>query len=121
MLAKNKKIIGNFGENIAKKYIIKKGYKIIAQNKNFSNYEIDIIAQIKNKIVFFEVKTSSNYSLSDPEDYIDNRKLKNLKKASYIYSREERKSLEKIFFDLLAIKIDSKKKIATVKHYKNIC
>lgn len=121
MLAKNTKTIGDFGEKIAKNYIIQKGYTIVAKNINFSNYEVDIIAELKNNIIFFEVKTSSEFSLSAPEDYINNRKLKNLKKAAYIYSRKEKKALVDIYFDLLAIKVNRTRGTAKIKHYKNIC
>jgi len=121
MLANNNKKIGEYGELIAREYILKKGYKVLDVNKNFSNYEIDIIASIDKKIIFFEVKTSSEYSKSVPEDYITKQKLRNLKNASFIFSRKNKKPLEMIYFDLLAVIVFNSKKIAKIKHYKNIC
>lgn len=121
MLAKNTGKIGDYGENIASIFLEKNGYKILFKNKNFSNQEVDIIASLKNKFYIIEVKTSSHNSQTDPEDYINKRKLINLKKAGHFFSRENRVSLNLIYFDLIAIKIDKINKKAKIKHYKNIC
>ena len=121
MLAKNTDKIGDYGENIASIFLEKNGYKILFKNKNFSNQEVDIIATIKEKYYIVEVKTSSQNSLSDPEDYINQRKLINLKKAAYAFSKENKINLDLIYFDLIAIKIDRLNKKAKIKHYKNIC
>ena len=40
-----KKNIGNLGEDLARQYLLKKGYKIIAQNIRWKRYEIDLIVQ----------------------------------------------------------------------------
>ena len=121
MLAKNTREIGDFGENIASIFLKKKGYKILFKNKNFSNQEVDIIASLKNSFYIVEVKTSSYNSYSEPENYINQRKLINLKKAGHAFSRENRIPLEYIFFDLIAVKIDKINKKAKIKHYKDIC
>ena len=52
-----KKIIGDLGEELAKQYLLKKGYKIITQNIRWKRYEIDLIAQKDDWLVFVEVKT----------------------------------------------------------------
>jgi putative endonuclease len=49
--------IGNFGEDLAAKYLEDRGYKIIGRNVNFPFGEIDIIANFKGIIVIVEVKT----------------------------------------------------------------
>ncbi|MDA3839958.1 MAG: YraN family protein [Patescibacteria group bacterium] len=121
MLAKNTQKTGAFGEKIAKDFLEKKGYKIIDNNINFSNQEVDIIAKLKGNFFIVEVKTSSEKSLVDPEDYIDNRKLQNLKKAAFSFSAKNKVKLENIYFDLIAIKLKNNNKTATIKHYKNIC
>jgi len=121
MLAKYSKKIGDFGEEIASTYLEKKGYKILNKNINFSNQEVDIIASLKNYFYIIEVKTSSLSSSSKPEDYINQKKLNNLKKAAYQFSRINKIKLENIYFDLIAISIDKPNNKAKIKHYKNIC
>lgn len=44
-------------EEIAKNYLLKKGYKFIASNVQQSHYEIDLIMQDGEFLVFIEVKS----------------------------------------------------------------
>lgn len=73
----NKKI-GDYGEDIACKFLISKGYKII--DKNFRNRfgEIDLICLKNNILTFTEVKTRyySNYGL--PKEAVNFNKRKNI-------------------------------------------
>ena len=51
LYSNNNKEVGHLGESLACEFLEKNGYKIIERNKHFSKYcEIDIIAQIKNKL-----------------------------------------------------------------------
>ena len=60
------KIIGKVGEDIAKNFLIKKGYKILEMNYRFSRVaEIDIIATKKDILHFVEVKTRTQEFLSN--------------------------------------------------------
>ena len=121
MLAKNTRKIGDYGEDIASIFLEKKGYKVVNRNIYFSNQEVDIIAIVGEKHYIIEVKTSSQNSVAEPEDYMNQRKLVNLKKAGRAFSRRHRISMENIYFDLIAIKLDRVNNRATIKHYKNIC
>ncbi|MCK5060958.1 YraN family protein [Candidatus Parcubacteria bacterium] len=112
--------IGNFGEKLAKKYLIKKGYEILALNKQISHKELDIIASINGFIVFVEVKTRLSTDLYLAEEALSMFKLKRLKRAvsSYIYWKEINADLARL--DLIAITINPLTKIAKIKHFKDI-
>ncbi|SES67074.1 putative endonuclease [Natronincola peptidivorans] len=74
----NKKT-GNYGEALSKKYLIDKGYFIIATNYRTKVGEIDIIAQKDDIVVFIEVKTRKNSTFGLPRESV------NFKKQSTIY------------------------------------
>ena len=59
---------GKIGEEIARRYLVLIGMKIICSNYKTKFGEIDIIAKLENKIVFIEVKsrTSKDYGLAAP-------------------------------------------------------
>lgn len=61
------KDIGNQGEDLAVKFLVEKGYKIIKRNWHFGKLEIDIIAMDKDTLVFVEVKTRSSGYIVEPE------------------------------------------------------
>jgi len=117
MSIKSKKL-GDFGEILAKNYLIKRGYKILAQNYKNSYQEIDIIAKIKEKYVFIEVKTRES-ELEYPENALNYKKTNNLKKAISAYLVKNQ-GISHFQLDLIAIKIDKNSKMANIKHYKDI-
>lgn len=57
----NKKIIGNWGESVAKNYLENKGYAILETNWRHHHFELDIIAY-KNGVIGVEVKTRRNHA-----------------------------------------------------------
>ena len=54
-----KRLLGNFGERAAARYLVKHGYLIIERNYVAESGEIDIIAERGGVRVFVEVKTRS--------------------------------------------------------------
>ncbi|MFH1744782.1 MAG: YraN family protein [bacterium] len=115
---KNK--VGRFGEELAKKYLIKKGYFIIGQNIKLSYKELDIVARHENKIIFIEVKTKISNKFGTADENMNSRKLHHLKKAIGMYVENKRLDPDNIRLDLISIDIDRIKKIAKIKHYKDI-
>jgi len=57
----DKKIIGNWGEAVAKNYLENKGYAVLETNWRYHRFELDIIAY-KNGVVGIEVKTRRNHT-----------------------------------------------------------
>ncbi|MCK5211773.1 YraN family protein [Candidatus Parcubacteria bacterium] len=112
--------IGNFGEKLAKNYLTKHGYKILALNKQISHKEIDIIASIKGFYIFIEVKTRLNTNPYLAEEALSTFKLRRLKRAisSYIYWKEINADLVRV--DFVAITLNPLTKIAKIKHFKDI-
>ncbi len=52
-----KKEIGDLGEKIARRYLMHRGYWILAKNWRHGKDELDIIARTYKELVFTEVKT----------------------------------------------------------------
>ena len=69
---------GRLGEEIAKKYLEKNGYKIIEQNFKTKYAEIDLVAKQKNELVFVEVRTKKGEIFGTPEESLNQKKLKKL-------------------------------------------
>lgn len=117
MLTQKRKL-GDFGEMLAKNYLIRRGYLILAQNYQSSYHEIDIIAKIKGKYVFVEVKTRES-GLEDPENALNEHKTNNLKKVISAYLAKN-KGISEFQLDLIAVRVNKGNKIANIKHYKEI-
>lgn len=82
----NTREIGALGEDIAERYLKKRGYKILSRNYSCRGGEIDIICFRFGKLVFVEVKARSNDLFGRPLDAVDAEKIKRIKKAARDFS-----------------------------------
>lgn len=111
----NKKI-GNAGEDLACRYLEKRGYKILKRNKHYSRFcEIDIIAEYKNTLVFVEVKTRTTNDFGTPFEAITKSKYENIKKGIQFYLQEHK--FQKHRIDVIGITLKPELKI---EHLKNV-
>ncbi len=108
--------LGKLGENLAQKFLIDNGFEIVATNWRCRKYEVDIIANKDNMLVFVEVKTRTPCGVSTPEDSMNRAKQKQLVEAADIYIKEHNINLE-ARIDLISIFIKDKK--YWVKHTEN--
>lgn len=95
-------LLGKSGEEEAVKYLISKGYDIIACNWRHKRIEIDIIAGNDDYIVFVEVKTRSSSEWGNPEDSVDDLRIKRMVEAADYYVIEHHISLP-VRFDVVAL------------------
>mgnify|MGYP004578719027 FL=1 len=109
--------IGKNGEEIAKKYLEKQGFKILEMNKRFSRVcEIDIIALDKKTLVFVEVKTRKTDICGHPLEAITKTKYRHIKQGLYLYLSENPQYKS---YRIDAVSILLKPKIE-IQHLKNI-
>ena len=131
--------IGEIGENVAVKFLVKHGFLILDRNYTKKWGEIDIIAQKDNKIYFIEVKSVSRETLNSvlgvpsgtsstkknddyrPEDNMHPWKMKRLSRTiqTYLISKKIKDDIE-WQVDLLVVFLDIKNKKAKVKVVKDI-
>jgi putative endonuclease len=94
--------LGAKGEEAAAEFLRKNGHEILARNFRFGKAEIDIIAQIKDIIVFVEVKTRSSTSFGYPEEFVDKKKQANVRKAAEEFMFQHKLKLAQRF-DVISI------------------
>ncbi len=80
--------LGKLGEEAASLFLKKKGYLILHQNWRFEKYEIDIIAEDGEEIVFVEVKTRTSDQWGNPHDAIGKSRIKRMVEAADFYIKE---------------------------------
>lgn len=97
--------LGKIGEELAAKYLAQNKYKIIQRNFRCKLGEIDIIAyDLRNKeLVFFEVKTRSNFKYGRPSEAVTKMKKKHIVKAAEYYYNYKSQRNKAIRFDVIEI------------------
>jgi putative endonuclease len=108
-----KKETGIFGENLAEKYLQQKNYTIVQKNFRTRSGEIDIIAISPDRkyLCFVEVKTRKQISFGNPQEAVDERKIKKIMRVAeeflFLYHKIydfEIKNLN-IRFDVISVEI----------------
>ena len=123
--------IGEIGENIAVKFLVKHGFSILDRNYTKKWGEIDIVAEKSKKLYFIEVKSVARETLGNvtyetndayrPEDNMHPWKLKRLSRTIQTYLLSKKIHDDKEWqVDLLVVFLDLKNKKARVKVVKDI-
>jgi putative endonuclease len=122
--------IGEIGENIAVRFLMKQGFGILDRNYTKKWGEIDIIAKKANKIYFIEVKSVSRNLINvsqetldsyKPEDNMHPWKLKRMSRTiqTYLLAHKEYDDYE-WQVDLITVFLDLIDKKAKVKRIEDI-
>lgn len=114
-----KQRLGQFGENLAARYLESKGYRIIDRNIHFREGEIDIVARDAQEIVFVEVKCRASTLFGTPEESMHYRKVRRLHVAVFRYLALHHQRIP-WRIDLVAIELDRLGKTARIRHLHNI-
>jgi putative endonuclease len=102
MAKKNSQKFGKEAEELARKHLVNKGFSILQSNWRFKKYEVDIIAESNEFIVFVEVKARSTEAFGEPEMFVTLKKQKFLIAAANNYLQEN--NIEKeARFDIIGI------------------
>lgn len=120
-MATEKESLGKLGEDLACKYLQKKGYKIIERNYWQRWGELDIVARSPEKVlVLVEVKTVKG---APPpitgEDQFTNAKSRKFKRTAELYANQSKLLTDKGWrIDLVTITVDGDQ--FDLKHYENV-
>ena len=94
---------GRFGEDLACRFLIKKGYNILERNYRSRYGEIDIIAENENNLVFAEVKLRKNADFALPSQFVDSRKIRRISQTAGVYLGNADFCNKTIRFDIIEI------------------
>ncbi len=114
------KIIGKYGEDIAKDFLIKKGFEILEMNYRYSRVaEIDIIAAKKDVLHFVEVKTRTQNYFGKPLEAITPNKLKQIYSCAIQYMNSSKKRYKGYQIDAIGIELENKE-VKNIDFVENI-
>jgi len=123
--------VGEIGEEVACKFLVKRGFEIVDRNYRKKWGELDIIAKEGGKLHFIEVKTVSRENVRSisretleqdkPEERIHEQKQKRLARAIQTYLSEKHVSRETYWqIDTIAVFLDLNNKDARIRFMDNI-
>ena len=113
--------LGQYGEELACKFLKSHHYQILERNYRTRYGEIDIIAKDDDIFIFVEVKTKTSNLFGQPEEMVGSKKKAKLVKLAKAYLQEKSLSSEAKNFqiDIISVMME-KDKALRIKHIKNI-
>ncbi|MEK7113734.1 MAG: YraN family protein [Patescibacteria group bacterium] len=118
-----KQKIGEMGENIAERFLVKHGFSILDRNYTKKWGELDIVAKKDNKIHFIEVKSVTHETDTSyrAEDNMHPWKMKRLSRTiqTYLLDKDIEEDIE-WQVDLVLVYMDMRNKKAKIKVVSDI-
>ena len=103
MAANAKQIFGKQGEDLAEKYLKKKGYTIVERNYRCAGGEVDLIAIDRRVIVFVEVKTRAGDGFGSPVEAVEFYKKRKMIQAAQYFLHQKKLHQRDARFDVVGI------------------
>ncbi|HEY9156676.1 YraN family protein [Candidatus Binatus sp.] len=101
--------LGRRGEHAAEKHLRRNGYRIVARNFRAAGAEIDLVAIDGETLVFVEVKTRRSRAAGAPEEAVDERKQKRMRRAAEAFATRYRADEIEMRFDIIAVDASGKR------------
>jgi len=114
---------GKEGEEIAREFLIKKGFSLIESNYSNKLGENDLIMNDKDWLVFVEVKLKIGDKFGTPEEMINKNKLSRIKRIAegfLVLEQEIAKKFNKYRIDAVCVVLDENKKVKRITYYDNV-
>ena len=93
----------NRGEDIAVRFLKKKGFIILERNYRSRYGEIDVVCSDGEAISFVEVKSRSTFGHGLPQEFVDGRKRRKICLTALQYIRDKRANSRPMRFDVVAV------------------
>jgi putative endonuclease len=110
--------LGQMGEKTALKYLKRNKFEIVKKGFRLYRGEIDLIARDGETLVFVEVKSRSEGALGLPEESVDIRKQRQIRKIAEGYLVLNDIDNVECRFDVISIVFDEKGSFS-LAHYKD--
>ena len=114
-----RKELGDIGEELARKFLKKKGYRIRETNFRCREGEIDIIAEQKGYLVFIEVRTKTGSSFGSPEESVTTAKKEKLIASALAYMSSHKDLPDNWRIDFVGIELDQNGKTTRIELIEN--
>jgi putative endonuclease len=111
-----KKLLGREGEDLAARFLMKQGYRILERNYCTRSGEIDLVALHDGVVVFVEVKTRTSDAFGAPELAVNSLKQQRMVKAALAYIKQRKLHQVPCQFDVVAITTTAERE---VEHIRN--
>lgn len=109
--------LGLLGEEIAARWLTRRGWRIVYRRFRNGRRDIDLVAQRDALVAFVEVKARKGARFGDPVEAVDHRKQRELVKSAHVWIDRHGRAEESYRFDVVGVLMDGERVL--VKHVED--
>jgi putative endonuclease len=109
--------LGAWGEQQALNYLQSNGYILLGRNVHVGSWELDLVMQQQDMIVFVEVKTRTSTDYGTPEEAVSFRKQQLLQRAAWGFLEEHQMLQAPWRIDVIANVATRAQEVLRLDHY----
>ena len=114
----NRQGLGRWGEDLAARHLVAKGYEVVARNWRCEVGELDLVIRDGDCLALVEVRTRRGRAMGTPEESITAAKQARLSDLAEAYVQaHDWPGHWRI--DVVAIEVDRRGRLLRVDHYEN--
>jgi putative endonuclease len=99
----NERSAGAWGEDLALRYLTRRGYELVERNYRTRYGEIDLILRKHTILVFVEVKLRRGTGFGDPLEAVTSHKQSTLRSIAEQYLSDREPAFDTLRFDVVGI------------------
>ncbi len=99
----NNRASGDLGEEIARRYLARKGYRIVESNYRTRRGELDLISRRHDTLIIIEVKLRRGTAYGNPLEAVTPRKQQAIRLMTEEYLAEKSPDFQSLRFDVIGI------------------
>lgn len=111
--------LGLRGERVARNYLKRLGYRIIATRSQELLGELDLVAVDAGTIVFVEVKTRRSEQAGSPAAAVDHRKQVRLARLALVFLKRHRLLEYPVRFDVVGVRWPAGSRKPGIEHFRD--
>jgi len=110
--------LGRWGEDLAARHLVAKGYEVVARNWRCEAGELDLVIRDGDCLAFVEVRTRRGRAMGTPEESITAAKQARLSTLAEAYVQaHDWPGYWRL--DVVAVEVDRRGRLLRVDHYEN--
>jgi putative endonuclease len=111
--------LGRWGEERAARFLVGRGYEVVARNYRFGRREIDIIVRRGTLYAFVEVKTRAGLGFGVPEEAVTRRKRREIEAVATDFLFRRRLDSATVRFDVVSVLVDRDRRVVRTEHIED--
>jgi putative endonuclease len=110
--------LGRWGEDLAARHLLAKGYEVVARNWRCEAGELDLVIRDGDCLAFVEVRTRRGRAMGTPEESITAAKQARLSALgeAYVQAHDWPGHWR---IDVVAVEVDRRGRLLRLDHYEN--